>query len=62
MENDSKDAMDFRTFCKRNSISLSFLYELLKTGNGPAVIAIGRRRLISANAASEWRKRFEKAA
>ena len=33
MENDSKDAMDFRTFCKRNSISLSFLYELLKTGN-----------------------------
>jgi hypothetical protein len=30
MEFEPKDAMSFREFCKRNSISLSFLYELIK--------------------------------
>lgn len=55
-------AMTFKQFCELNSISLSFLYDLLKDGRGPATLRIGSKRLITAEAAAAWRKRFEESA
>jgi hypothetical protein len=42
-------------FCKAHSISRAYLYLLLKTGRGPRLMKVGRRTLISAEAALEWR-------
>lgn len=62
MENDGVLAMGYKEFAKRHGISLSFLYQLLSTGKGPATIRIGKRRLVSAEAAKAWRQRFEQQA
>ncbi len=62
MENDSRDAFSYKEFCKRHSISLSYLYDLIKTGKGPRILRIGDRRLITAESAREWRNRFEEQA
>jgi hypothetical protein len=37
-------------------------YNLLKRGDGPAIMKVGRRTLISAEAAAEWRRRMEASA
>jgi hypothetical protein len=37
-------------------------YDLSKSGDAPAVMRVGRRTLISAEAAAEWRRRVEEAA
>jgi hypothetical protein len=42
-------------FCARNCISRSLLYELWAAGDGPDRMRVGRRTLISAEAASAWR-------
>lgn len=41
-------------FCQDHHISKAFLYKLIKEGNGPRIAKIGRRSLISAEAASDW--------
>ena len=46
-------------FCEENGISQSFFYKLVKQGQGPRLMKIGRRTLISAKAASEWRQDLE---
>jgi hypothetical protein len=46
-------------FCDDNRISRATFYELLKNGNGPRTFKVGRRTLISADAAAEWRARLE---
>jgi predicted DNA-binding transcriptional regulator AlpA len=46
-------------FCTDNGLSRSLFYRLLKDGRGPRVTKIGRRSLISGQAASEWRARME---
>ena len=51
-----KDCFSVADFCARNSISRAFLYELWEIGKGPARMRIGRRTLISAEAATEWRR------
>jgi predicted DNA-binding transcriptional regulator AlpA len=47
------------TFCQAHKISRSFFYELLHRGCGPRLMKIGRRTLISSEAAAEWRARME---
>jgi hypothetical protein len=47
-------------FCADNGLSRSLFYRLLKEGRGPRVTKIGRRRLIAATAAAEWRARMER--
>lgn len=56
------DAMSIRTFCKRHDISRHALYALWREGNGPRTMRVGRRRLISQEAAAEWRRRMEQVA
>jgi excisionase family DNA binding protein len=46
-------------FCHAHSISRGTLYKLIKEGHGPAIAKVGRRTLISWEAAEEWRRRME---
>ena len=43
-------------FCRSHGISPAFYFQLQKSGRGPRVMRIGKRVLISAEAASEWRE------
>ena len=58
------DALAFSIpeFCRRHGISRAHFYNLSKSGDSPAVMRVGRRTLISAEAAAEWRRRMEQAA
>jgi predicted DNA-binding transcriptional regulator AlpA len=49
-------------FCRRHGISRAHFYNLSKSGGAPAVMRVGRRTLVSAEAAAEWRRRMEEAA
>jgi hypothetical protein len=46
-------------FCSAHKISRSKLYELWRSGIGPRAIKIGSKNLITAEAASEWRRQLE---
>ena len=46
-------------FCAAHAISRALFYLLLRDGRAPAVMKVGRRTLISAEAAAAWRKRME---
>ena len=46
-------------FCNAYNISRSKFYELLKAGFGPRIMKVGRRTLISVEAAEEWCARIE---
>ena len=46
-------------FCEAHAISRATLYALLKRGDGPQIMKIGRRTLISVEAAEAWRRRME---
>ena len=49
-------------FCHQHGISRGTFYKLLGEGRGPKAIKIGRRTLISREAAEEWRRRMEQEA
>lgn len=46
-------------FCDCHNISRAFFYQLCKKGSGPQVLKLGRRTLISGEAAAEWRRRLQ---
>lgn len=46
-------------FCNDYSISRTHFYQLGKDGRGPDLMKVGRRTLISAEAAARWRKQME---
>lgn len=46
-------------FCDGHNISKTHFYELNKQGRGPRLMKVGRRTLVSAEAAADWRKRME---
>lgn len=54
-----KSAQTVPEFCSDHSISTGFFYKLLKQGKAPKTIKVAGRRLISREAAEEWRRRFE---
>ncbi len=47
-------------FCKDHHISRSMYYKLQKQGQGPKQMMVGRRRLISNEAAADWRHQMER--
>ena len=49
------------TFCSAHTISRPFLYSLWEQGIGPRTMRLGRRVLISAEAAADWRRDMEAA-
>lgn len=46
-------------FCDGFNVSRTHFYALLKDGKGPRLMKVGRRTLISAQAAADWCKRME---
>ncbi len=52
-------ALSVKDFCEAYNISKSFLYRLKREGKGPRMMRIGRRTLISAEAAREWQSQNE---
>jgi hypothetical protein len=57
----SPHALTVGEFCESHRISRALFYLLQKTRRGPRVMKCGRRTLISAEAASDWRKQMERA-
>jgi hypothetical protein len=49
-------AFTIQQFCTAHNISPAFYFELQKRGEGPRVMAVGRRRLISIEEAARWRE------
>ena len=52
-------AMSIPEFCSAHRISRALFYILQRTGRGPRIMRVGRRTLVSAEAAAEWRRRME---
>ncbi len=48
-------------FCSTYAVSRAILYQLLKAGAGPAIFKLGRKTLISREAAEAWRRGLEAA-
>jgi hypothetical protein len=46
-------------FCECHRISVSFYYELKRDGLAPREMVLGTRRVISAEAAADWRRERE---
>ena len=57
--NGERDCYSVNEFCSRHDICPATFYMLLKEGNGPKIIKVGARTLISRESAAEWRKRLE---
>jgi excisionase family DNA binding protein len=53
-----KFAYSIKEFCFQHDISRSKFYDLIKNGLAPKMMQVGRRRLISAEAAKEWRVQY----
>jgi hypothetical protein len=59
MDEITQDAYGVDQFCKRHSFSRAYLYLLWKRGEGPRFMQVGARRLISREAAADWRQSLE---
>jgi hypothetical protein len=57
-----KASYTIQAFCAdHGAISRSFFHKLVNDGRGPRLMKVGRRTLISAEAAAEWRAKMEAA-
>lgn len=54
-----RQSFSIKEFCELHAISRSFFYILREKGEAPRLMKVGRRTLISAEAAAEWRKNME---
>jgi hypothetical protein len=55
-----RGASSIEQFCKDHNFSQSQYYAMRKVGRGPDEMAVGRRRLISDEAAERWRRDRER--
>ena len=55
-------ASTIEEFCHAHRVSPSMYWKMKAEGLGPREMHVGRRRLISAEAAAEWRREREAAA
>lgn len=51
---------DVDTFCNTHGISRALFYKLVKENRGPRLMKVGRRTLISFEAALAWRREMER--
>ena len=54
-----REALSIAEWCEANTISKAFFYKLPECDR-PAVLELGRRRLITREASADWRKRMTK--
>jgi len=57
--NEVKQAFSINEFCQNYGFSRAKFYLLLNEGRAPKIMKIGRRSLISREAADRWRKAME---
>jgi predicted DNA-binding transcriptional regulator AlpA len=55
----STGATSIQNFCATHGISRAHFYNLVKRGKAPATLRAGRRRLVSHEAAAQWRRSME---
>lgn len=53
------DAYSINLFCIKHTISRAFFYKLCAEGAGPRLMRVGRKVLISREAAEKWRRQRE---
>jgi hypothetical protein len=58
---DERDAFSIPEFCRRNGFGPGLYFKIARDGRGPRVMRVGRRTLISREAAEEWRRAREAA-
>lgn len=51
--------MSVKDFCALHTISRASFYRMVRAGEGPRIIKVGSRTLISTEAASDWRHKRE---
>lgn len=54
-----RKASSIDEFCRDHGISRAMFYKLLKENKAPRIMCVGTRRLISDEAAIEWRRAME---
>ena len=55
----TQKAHSIKAFCEAHDISRNLFYTLKKQGLAPKMISLGKRRLITEEAATEWRRKME---
>jgi hypothetical protein len=55
-------AFSIREFCQAHRISEAMYFKMQAAGSAPRTMTVGRRKLISIEAAAEWRRAREQAA
>ena len=56
MTHEMKLCLSVKDFCALHAIGRDTFYRMLRDGNGPRIIKVGSRTLISAEAAADWRR------
>jgi predicted DNA-binding transcriptional regulator AlpA len=56
-----RKASSIDEFCLAHGISRAMFYKLLKQGLAPRLMTVGTRRLVSDEAAADWRRQMEAA-
>jgi hypothetical protein len=59
MHSDEADAISIPEFCRRHQISVGMYFKIAREGFGPRIMKVGRRTLVSREAAEEWRRERE---
>lgn len=54
-----RPAYTIAQFCADHNISRTHFYQLIKDGKAPRLMKLGRRVLVSAEAAADWRRQLE---
>ena len=54
-----KQTYSVTEFCQEHGISRGLFYQVLREGRGPRIMKVGKRTLVSQEAAEEWRRRME---
>jgi predicted DNA-binding transcriptional regulator AlpA len=55
------DAQSITEFCRRHGLCRATFYNLKKRDEAPAVMKVGSRVLVTAEAAAAWRRKMEAA-
>ena len=54
-----REAYTVAEFCEAHRISRAMFYVLARDADGPQTMKVGRRKLVSREAAANWRRRME---
>jgi predicted DNA-binding transcriptional regulator AlpA len=57
--NHPKCAFSIEEFCRAHGISRAMFFKIMKEGTGPRTMLVGSRRLVSDEAAADWRRQME---